>query len=324
MSLSIGRAASACCTSHTILRCARGCVNPRSASASRAAVSPHAISAASAKRAASIRLCPASTSYRRAQCVTSPSLHGARRRPGSSPGRAGPGSPVSSARHGSATRNPESTMFTCSAAAASMSRTAGSSEEFETLSTASGAPSASSRPTVRSRSLPRSRARAPATPKRETATSGAAAALRRGGPSPRRSRRAHRVSSEPPSRDVMSASETVIATPAAVADVRLEHLTKRFDDVVAVDDISLEIERGKFFALLGPSGCGKTTTLRMIGGFEEPTAGRIELGGQDVGLLPPYKRDVNTVFQSYALFPHLTIFENVAFGLRRKKLRGNE
>jgi spermidine/putrescine transport system ATP-binding protein len=109
-----------------------------------------------------------------------------------------------------------------------------------------------------------------------------------------------------------------------VADIRLVELTKRFDDVVAVDNLSLEIERGKFFALLGPSGCGKTTTLRMIGGFEEPTSGRIELAGAAVGSLPPYKRDVNTVFQSYALFPHLTIFENVAFGLRRKKLRGSE
>ena len=104
----------------------------------------------------------------------------------------------------------------------------------------------------------------------------------------------------------------------AVSDVRLERVTKRFDDVVAVDDLSLEIEHGSFFALLGPSGCGKTTTLRMIGGFEEPTAGTIFLGEQDVTGLPPYKRDVNTVFQSYALFPHLSIFENVAFGLRRR------
>jgi spermidine/putrescine transport system ATP-binding protein len=111
---------------------------------------------------------------------------------------------------------------------------------------------------------------------------------------------------------------------ADVADIRLVDLTKRFDDVVAVDNLSLEIEHGRFFALLGPSGCGKTTTLRMIGGFEEPTAGRIELGGANVGSLPPYKRDVNTVFQSYALFPHLTIFENVAFGLRRQKVRGEE
>src|SRR3954467_9287631 len=109
-----------------------------------------------------------------------------------------------------------------------------------------------------------------------------------------------------------------------VVDIRLSNLTKRFEGVVAVDDLSLEIERGRFFALLGPSGCGKTTTLRMIGGFEEPTSGRIELGDRDVAALPPYKRDVNTVFQSYALFPHLTVFENVAFGLRRQKVRGQE
>jgi spermidine/putrescine transport system ATP-binding protein len=107
-------------------------------------------------------------------------------------------------------------------------------------------------------------------------------------------------------------------------DVRLEGVVKRFDDVVAVDGISLEIPAGSFFALLGPSGCGKTTTLRMVGGFEEPDEGRIELGGSDVVGLPPYKRDVNTVFQSYALFPHLTVEENVAFGLRRKGLKGRE
>ena len=95
-----------------------------------------------------------------------------------------------------------------------------------------------------------------------------------------------------------------------------------FDDVVAVDGVSLEIPQGSFFALLGPSGCGKTTTLRMIGGFEEPTEGRILLGDVDVVGLPPYKRDVNTVFQSYALFPHLTVFDNVAFGLQRKACRG--
>jgi spermidine/putrescine transport system ATP-binding protein len=113
-------------------------------------------------------------------------------------------------------------------------------------------------------------------------------------------------------------AEQVAQTPA---DVRLMSVTKRFaDDVVAVDDLSLEIPRGSFFALLGPSGCGKTTTLRMIGGFEEPSSGTIALGGRDVTGLPPYRRDVNTVFQSYALFPHLTIFENVAFGLRRRKV----
>ena len=101
-------------------------------------------------------------------------------------------------------------------------------------------------------------------------------------------------------------------------------MTKRFDDVVAVDELSLEIDRGSFFALLGPSGCGKTTTLRMIGGFDEPTEGTIYLGEGPVTGKPPYKRDVNTVFQSYALFPHLTIFENVAFGLRRRGIRGQD
>ena len=114
------------------------------------------------------------------------------------------------------------------------------------------------------------------------------------------------------------------AAAAAEYDIRLIGLTKRFDDVVAVDAVSLDIDRGHFFALLGPSGCGKTTTLRMIGGFEEPTEGRIELGGVDVAPLPPYKRDVNTVFQSYALFPHLSIFENVAFGLRRRGVKGGD
>jgi spermidine/putrescine transport system ATP-binding protein len=102
-------------------------------------------------------------------------------------------------------------------------------------------------------------------------------------------------------------------------DVRLIDVTKQFGpDIVAVDHISLEVEDGEFFSLLGPSGCGKTTTLRMIGGFEEPTSGRIELQGEDVTWLPPYQRNVNTVFQNYALFPHLTVFENVAFGLRRR------
>jgi spermidine/putrescine transport system ATP-binding protein len=108
------------------------------------------------------------------------------------------------------------------------------------------------------------------------------------------------------------------------ADVRLEDVVKRFDDVVAVDHVSLEIPEGSFFALLGPSGCGKTTTLRMIGGFEEPSEGRIFLGEVDVVGLPPYKRDVNTVFQSYALFPHMTVFDNVAFGLERKGLAKQE
>jgi spermidine/putrescine transport system ATP-binding protein len=112
------------------------------------------------------------------------------------------------------------------------------------------------------------------------------------------------------------------ATP--VADVRLERVTKQFDDVVAVDDVSLEVPKGSFFALLGPSGCGKTTTLRMIGGFEEPSAGRIFLGDRDVVGLPPYKRNVNTVFQSYALFPHMSVAGNVAFGLERQRVRKAE
>ena len=108
------------------------------------------------------------------------------------------------------------------------------------------------------------------------------------------------------------------------ADVRLERVTKRFGDFTAVDDLSLAIEHGEFFSLLGPSGCGKTTTLRMIGGFEEATAGTIYLGEQAVTELPPFKRDVNTVFQNYALFPHLSVYENVAFGLRRRKVRNDQ
>jgi len=110
----------------------------------------------------------------------------------------------------------------------------------------------------------------------------------------------------------------------AEADIRLDRVTKRFGDVTAVDDLSLAIEQGEFFSLLGPSGCGKTTTLRMIGGFEDPTQGTISLGGNDVTEVPAYRRNVNTVFQSYALFPHLTVFENVAFGLRRKKVDKRE
>jgi spermidine/putrescine transport system ATP-binding protein len=107
-------------------------------------------------------------------------------------------------------------------------------------------------------------------------------------------------------------------------DVRLVDVVKKFGDTLAVDHINLEVRDGEFFSLLGPSGCGKTTTLRMIGGFEEPTSGLIELQGQDVTWLPPFKRNVNTVFQNYALFPHLSIFENVAFGLRRKGMKGPE
>ena len=100
--------------------------------------------------------------------------------------------------------------------------------------------------------------------------------------------------------------------------VELRSVTKRFGEVTAVDDLSLAIDQGQFFTLLGPSGCGKTTTLRMVAGFEEATQGEVLIDGADVAGLPPYKRPTNTVFQSYALFPHLSVSENVAFGLKRK------
>jgi spermidine/putrescine transport system ATP-binding protein len=102
------------------------------------------------------------------------------------------------------------------------------------------------------------------------------------------------------------------------ASVELLDVSKRFDALLAVDDLSLELERGEFFTLLGPSGCGKTTTLRMIAGFERPSEGRIRIEGQDVAALPAHRRPTNTVFQSYALFPHLSVEDNVAFGLKRK------
>jgi spermidine/putrescine transport system ATP-binding protein len=103
---------------------------------------------------------------------------------------------------------------------------------------------------------------------------------------------------------------------AGGGEVRLVSLTKTFGETVAVDGIDLTVRSGEFFSLLGPSGCGKTTTLRMIAGFERPTAGQILLDGVDVAQVPPHKRSVNTVFQSYALFPHLNVHDNVAFGLR--------
>jgi spermidine/putrescine transport system ATP-binding protein len=107
-------------------------------------------------------------------------------------------------------------------------------------------------------------------------------------------------------------------------NVKLESLTKQFDDVIAVDDISVEVQPGEFFSLLGPSGCGKTTTLRMVAGFEPPTSGKILLDGADVGNLPPHRRNVNTVFQSYALFPFLNVAENVAFGMKYKSVPKSE
>ncbi len=106
--------------------------------------------------------------------------------------------------------------------------------------------------------------------------------------------------------------------------VELQSVTKRFDDFVAVDALDLELAGGEFFTLLGPSGCGKTTTLRMIAGFERPSEGAIRIEGADVANLPPHKRPTNTVFQSYALFPHLSVEDNVSFGLRRKRVAKEE
>ncbi|WP_071894791.1 ABC transporter ATP-binding protein [Neomicrococcus aestuarii] len=105
------------------------------------------------------------------------------------------------------------------------------------------------------------------------------------------------------------------------ADLHLQNVSKRFTEFTAVDDLTLTIPAGSFFALLGPSGCGKTTTLRMVAGLEHPTEGSISIGGEDVTELPSHKRHVNTVFQSYALFPHMNILENVAFGLKQRKVK---
>src|SRR3972149_8826227 len=107
---------------------------------------------------------------------------------------------------------------------------------------------------------------------------------------------------------------------ADVPVIQIERVTKSFASTVAVDDVSLEMRRGEFFSLLGPSGCGKTTMLRMIAGFETPTAGRILLEGRDVSYTPPYRRNVNMGFQQYALFPHMNVYDNVAFGPRTKGL----
>ena len=104
------------------------------------------------------------------------------------------------------------------------------------------------------------------------------------------------------------------------AAVELEKVTKRFGEFTAVDALDLTVGQGEFFSLLGPSGCGKTTTLRLIAGFETPTEGAVRLDGEDVAKVPPYRRHVNTVFQSYALFDHLCVEDNVGFGLRRQKV----
>jgi spermidine/putrescine transport system ATP-binding protein len=111
---------------------------------------------------------------------------------------------------------------------------------------------------------------------------------------------------------------------AEAPDVLISHVTKRFDTVTAVDAMDLSIERGEFYSLLGPSGCGKTTTLRMIAGFEQPTEGEIFLAGQPIAGVPPYQRHVNTVFQHYALFPHMDVAQNVGYGLRQRKVERKE
>jgi len=126
----------------------------------------------------------------------------------------------------------------------------------------------------------------------------------------------------------VTGADALVADPGTPVDdspsVALRNVTKRFDDFTAVDDLSLTLGHGEFFTLLGPSGCGKTTTLRMIAGFERPTSGEIAIEGEDVAALPPHKRPTNTVFQSYALFPHLSVEKNVAFGLKRKRVGKDE
>jgi spermidine/putrescine transport system ATP-binding protein len=122
----------------------------------------------------------------------------------------------------------------------------------------------------------------------------------------------------------LSQPEGGTEAPAGTPSVRLDGVRKAFGDFEAVRGLDLDIDRGEFFTMLGPSGCGKTTTLRMVAGFEDPTGGRVLIEGEDVAGLPAHRRPTNTVFQSYALFPHLSVGENVAFGLRRKKVPKSE
>ncbi len=126
--------------------------------------------------------------------------------------------------------------------------------------------------------------------------------------------------SSPTSAGTSSVGARPAASGTAEPDVELIGVTKRFGDVTAVDRMNLRIERGEFYSLLGPSGCGKTTTLRMIAGFEQPTEGEITLAGQPIAGVPPYRRNVNTVFQHYALFPHMDVARNVGYGLRQQKV----
>jgi putative spermidine/putrescine transport system ATP-binding protein len=122
----------------------------------------------------------------------------------------------------------------------------------------------------------------------------------------------------------LPAEAAASSPPAEPSDqsiaVRLERVEKRYGDVIAVDGIDLDVRDGEFFSMLGPSGSGKTTTLRMIAGFEQPTSGRVVLHGRDVTGVPPFERDVNTVFQDYALFPHMTVGDNVGYGLMVRKV----
>src|SRR5689334_7245232 len=122
----------------------------------------------------------------------------------------------------------------------------------------------------------------------------------------------------------MSSPTTTPAPPSASSDVDLDvefrTVTKRFGSLVAVNGVSLAVHKGEFLSLLGPSGCGKTTSLRMIAGFEQPDEGEILIGGRDAVGTPPYRRDVNTVFQQYALFPHMSVLDNVAYGLKQRKV----
>ena len=124
--------------------------------------------------------------------------------------------------------------------------------------------------------------------------------------------------------DAADAGSGAASARRAAPDVEIQGVTKRFGTVTAVDGMDLSIERGEFYSLLGPSGCGKTTTLRMIAGFEQPTEGEIFLAGQPIAGVPPYQRNVNTVFQHYALFPHLNVAQNVGYGLRQRKVGQEE
>jgi spermidine/putrescine transport system ATP-binding protein len=130
----------------------------------------------------------------------------------------------------------------------------------------------------------------------------------------------------PPQAETTDARPVAAGTGATTTppDVEILGVTKRFGDVTAVDDMTLRIAHGEFYSFLGPSGCGKTTTLRMIAGFEQPTSGEILLAGQPVAGVPPYRRNVNTVFQHYALFPHMDVAQNVGYGLRQRKVARDE